>query len=134
MSPIIEQVASAARIMFPMNEQLANMVRTNLDVHISALTALTGKAIESMELLVDLTLDSAIASIADSGAAAKQLFTARDPQEFLSLAVAQAQPTVAKAIGYRRRLASIAAATQAEIARTAEQQVAEAGRHCLSTC
>jgi hypothetical protein len=35
---------------------------------------------------------------------------------------------IAEAIGYRRRLASIAAATQAEIARTAEQQVAEAGR------
>jgi phasin family protein len=114
--------------MFPMNEQFANAAKANLETQFSILTALTAKAFESMEKVVDLNLNAAKASLEDSTVAARQLLAAKDPQEFFSLTAAQAQPTAAKAIAYSRHLAGIASNAQAEFARAAEEQIAEAGR------
>jgi phasin family protein len=114
--------------MFPMNEQIATATKANLEAQLSILTALTAKAFESMEKVVDLNLNAAKASMEDSAVAAKQLLAAKDPQEFLSLTAAQAQPSAAKAIAYSRHLASIASTAQAEFTRAAEEQIAETGR------
>ena len=114
--------------MFPMNEQLTNAAKTNLEAQLSILTALTTKAFESVEKVVDLNLNAAKASLEDSAVTARQLLAAKDPQEFLSLTAAQAQPTAAKAIAYSRHLAGIATAAQAELTRAAEEQIAETGR------
>jgi phasin family protein len=114
--------------MFPMNEQLTNAAKTNLEAQLSILTALTTKAFESVEKVVDLNLNAAKASLEDSAVTARQLLAAKDPQEFLSLTAAQAQPSAAKAIAYSRHLAGIATAAQAEFTRAAEEQIAETGR------
>lgn len=114
--------------MFPMNEQFTNAAKANLEAQLSILTALTAKAFESVEKVVDLNLNAAKASLEDSAVAARQLLAAKDPQEFLSLTAAQAQPTAAKAIAYGRHLAGIASTAQAEFTRAAEEQIAETGR------
>jgi phasin family protein len=114
--------------MFPMNEQFASAAKTNIEAQLSIITALTTKAFESMEKVVDLNLNAAKASLEDSAVTARQLLAAKDPQEFLSLTAAQAQPTAAKAIAYSRHLAGIAAAAQAELTRATEEQIAETGR------
>jgi phasin family protein len=114
--------------MFPMNEQITNATKANLEAQLSILTALTAKAFESVEKVVDLNLNAAKASLEDSAVAARQLLSAKDPQEFLSLTAAQAQPTAAKAIAYSRHLAGIASTAQAEFTRAAEEQIAETGR------
>jgi phasin family protein len=114
--------------MFPMNEQFTNAAKANLEAQLSILTALTAKAFESVEKVVDLNLNAAKASLEDSAVAARQLLAAKDPQEFLSLTAAQAQPTAAKAIAYSRHLAGIASTAQAEFTRAAEEQIAETGR------
>jgi phasin family protein len=123
-----EQISDAAKDMFPMNEQFVNAARTNLEAQLSIVTELSTKAIESIQKMVDLNLDTAKASAEDSATAARQLLAAKDPQELLSLTVTQAQPAAAKAIAYNLHLAAIAAATQAEIARAAEEQIAETDR------
>jgi phasin family protein len=128
MPRINERVASAAKNMSPMNEQLVDAARTRLEAQLSVLTELSAKAIESIQQVVDLNLNAAKASTEDSATAARQFLAAEDPQEFLSLTVAQAKPAAAKAIAYNLHLAAIAAATQAEIARAAEEQIAETDR------
>lgn len=112
----------------PMNEQFASAAKTNIEAQLSIITALTTKAFESVEKVVDLNLNAAKASLEDSAVTVRQLLAAKDAQEFLSLTAAQAQPTAAKAIAYSRHLAGIAAAAQAEFTRATEEQIAETGR------
>lgn len=114
--------------MFPINEQFTNAAKTNFEAQLSAFTAFTTKAFESVEKVVDLNLNAARASLEDSAVTAKQLLAAKDPQEFFSLTAAQAQPTAAKAIAYGRHLAGIATSAQAELTRVTEEQIAETGR------
>jgi len=109
-------------------EQFSTVAKANIEAQLSIFLALTGKAFESMEKVVDLNLNVARASLEDSSVAAKQLLSAKDPQEFFSLTAAQAQPTAAKAIAYSRHLAGIASNAQAEFTRAAEEQIAESGR------
>lgn len=114
--------------MFTIPEQFSNVAKANLEAQLSLFTNLTNKAFESVEKMVDLNLNIAKASLEDSSIAARQLLSAKDPQEFFSLSAAQAQPTAAKAIAYGRHLAGIATSAQAEFTRTAEEQIAETGR------
>lgn len=114
--------------MFTTPDQFSNVAKANLEAQLSLLTSLTSKAFESVEKVVDLNLNVAKASLEDSSIAARQLLTAKDPQEFFSLTAAQAQPTAAKAIAYGRHLAGIATSAQAEFTRAAEEQIAETGR------
>ncbi|OWW20093.1 phasin family protein [Noviherbaspirillum denitrificans] len=114
--------------MFTIPEQFSSVAKANLEAQLSLITSLTNKAFESVEKVVDLNLNAAKASLEDSSIAARQLLTAKDPQEFFSLSAAQAQPTAAKAIAYGRHLAGIATSAQAEFTRAAEEQIAETGR------
>ncbi|WP_136417716.1 phasin family protein [Herbaspirillum sp. ST 5-3] len=114
--------------MFNIPEQFSSVAKANLEAQLSLITSLTTKAFESIEKVVDLNLNVAKASLEDSSIAAKQLLSAKDPQEFFSLSAAQAQPTAAKAIAYGRHLAGIATSAQAELTRATEEQIAEAGR------
>lgn len=114
--------------MFNIPEQFSNVARANVEAQVSLMTNLYSKAFESLEKVVDLNLNVGKASIEDYSAAARQLLSAKDPQEFFSLTAAQAQPTAAKAIAYSRHLAGIATNAQAEIARAAEEQILETGR------
>jgi phasin family protein len=128
MFPANEQYINAMKNMLPNNEYFKNALRANLEAQIAMLTALTTTVFESIEKVVDLNLNAGKTSLEESAATAKQLLSAKDPQEFLSLTVAQAQPTVAKAIAYSRHLAGIAATAQAEFSRITEEQLAEKGR------
>lgn len=114
--------------MFTVPDQFSTVAKANLEAQLSMFTNLTSKAFESMEKMVDLNLNIAKASLEDTSIAAKQLMTAKDPQEFFSLTAAQAQPTAAKAIAYGRHLAGIATSAHAEFTRAAEEQIAETGR------
>lgn len=128
MLAVNEPMPNTAEHMFPMNEQFVKAAKINLEAQLSIVTELSAKAIESIQKIVDLNLNSAKASTEDSAAAARRLLAAKDPQEVLSLTVAQARPAAVKAIAYNLHLAAIAAATQAEIARAAEEQIAETDR------
>jgi phasin family protein len=112
--------------MFPA-EQFAAAAKSNIEAQLAALTALTSKTFDSVEKIVELNLTAAKATLEDSNVTAKQLLSAKDPQEFISLSAAQAQPAAAKAIAYGRQLAGIASSAQAEFTRAAEEQLAAVG-------
>lgn len=109
-------------------EQFSDIARANLQAQTALLTAFFAQALDNAEQVVDLNLNAAKTSLEDTTITLKQLLAARDPQEFFSLTAAQAQPAAAKAIAYGRGLAGIASNAQAELTRSAEEQIAEAGR------
>jgi phasin family protein len=117
--------------MFAIPEQFSAASKANFEAQLSLITSLTNKAFEGVEKVVDLNLNVAKASLEESNATAKQLLSAKDAQEWLSLAAAQAQPNAEKALAYGRHLASIASGVQAEFTKAAEAQIAETSRKVL---
>ncbi|RZI41290.1 phasin family protein [Herbaspirillum sp. HC18] len=117
--------------MFAIPEQFSAASKANFESQLSLITALTNKAFEGVEQIVGLNLNAAKASLEESNAAAKQLLGAKDAQEWLTLAAAQAQPNAEKALAYGRHLASIASGVQAEFTKAAEAQISETSRKVL---
>lgn len=118
--------------MFTIPEQFSTATKANFESQVAILTALTNKAFESVEKIIDLNMNVAKASLEESAVAARQLLSAKDPQEFFSLSAAQAQPSAEKALAYGRHLASIATSTQAEFTKAAEAQIAETNRKIVA--
>ena len=118
--------------MFSIPEQFSSATKTNLEAQFALFSSLTSKAFEGIEKIVELNLTAAKATLEESTAAAKQLLSAKDPQEFFSLSAAQAQTSAEKAIAYGRHLAAITSGTQAEFSKAAESQIAETNRKVLS--
>ena len=118
--------------MFAIPEQFSNATKANFESQFAIFSALSAKAFEGMEKLIELNITAAKASLEESSAATKQLLSAKDPQEFFSLSAAQAQPTAEKAVSYGRQVASIAAGTQAEFTKAAELQIAETNRKVVA--
>jgi phasin family protein len=118
--------------MFAIPEQFSNATKVSFETQFAMLSSLTSKTFEGMEKLVDLNISAAKASIEDTSSAARQLLSAKDPQEFFSLSAAHAQPTAEKALSYSRQLASIAAGAGAEFSKVAESQIVEANRKVIS--
>ncbi|MBP6899923.1 MAG: phasin family protein [Burkholderiaceae bacterium] len=102
-------------------EQVAAASKANLET----LFGLTNKAFEGVEKLVELNLQVARATLAESQENAKAVLAAKDAQELLTLQASLLQPSAEKAAAYSRHLYDIAAATGAEVSKTAEAQFAE---------
>jgi phasin family protein len=118
--------------MFAIPEQFSNATKSTLESQFALLSSLTSKTFEGVEKLVDLNINAARATLEESSAVARQLLSAKDPQEFFSVTAAQAQPTAEKALSYSRQLASIATGTGAEFSKAAESQIVEANRKVIS--
>ena len=114
--------------MFPMSEQISAATKSQIESQLALFNALTAKAFDSMQKVIELNVNATKASLDETSATAKQLLAAKDPQEFFSLTAAQAQPNAEKALAYSRHLASIASSTQAEFTKAAEAQIAENNR------
>jgi phasin family protein len=114
--------------MFSIPEQFSNAAKANVQSQLEIFSALTNKAFEGVEKLVDLNLTAAKASLEDSSSATKQLLSAKNPQEFFALSAAQTKPSAAKAVAYQRTLSSIASGAAAEFSTTAKEQILETNR------
>ncbi|RZI40838.1 phasin family protein [Herbaspirillum sp. HC18] len=117
--------------MFPIQDQISVATKASLEANIALYSSLAGKTLESMEKLFNLNLTAARASMEESQAATRQILTAKDPQEFLSLVAAQTKPNFEKAIAYTNHVTSIAGSVQAEIGKVAESQFAQFTRKAM---
>lgn len=114
--------------MFSTADQLSNATKASIDSQLAAMSDLANKALHSVAELVELNITTAKDSLARTSAAAQQMLTAKDAQEFFSLSSSQAQPQAEKALAYGRHLASIATKAQAEFSKAAEVRVAETAK------
>jgi len=110
---------------FSNNPQLSNATKTLFDGQLAALNELTGQAVASIEQVVALNLAAVKASSEEATATAKQLFAAKDPQEFLELVTAQSKLNAEKVQSYSRHLTDIASVSKAQLSKTVEAQIAQ---------
>lgn len=115
-----------------LHEQFSAVAKANLDTQLAILSTLTSQTFESLEKVVELNLAAARASLEESNAAVKQLISAKDPQDFINLTTAQAQPNTNKASEYLRHLTSIISNVQAELTKTTEAHVADTNRKAVA--
>ncbi len=114
--------------MFSYQDQFSAATKSYFQAQMDLINTITTKTFEGVEKIVELNLNAAKASLEESSATAKQFANVKDPQEFVAFASAQTQPTAEKALAYSRHLASILSATQSELTKAAEAQVAETSR------
>jgi len=92
--------------------------------NVETLFGLTQKAFEGVEKLVELNLQVAKAALVEGTDGARAVMSVKDAQELLALQQQMLQPAAEKAAAFGRQLYDIAAATNAEVAKVAEAQVA----------
>ena len=108
-------------------EQIVAAQKANLQT----LFGLSAKAFEGVEKLVELNLQVAKTALEEASETTVAALSVKDAQELLSLQASMLQPSAEKAAAYGRHVYDIAAATNAEVAKTAEVQLAEAQRKFL---
>jgi len=109
-------------------EQYTAANKANLET----LFGLTNKAFEGVEKLVELNLQVAKATLAESAENAKAALSVKDAQELLALQASLLQPSAEKAAAYSRHLYDIASSTTSEFTKTAEAQLAEMQKSFVS--
>jgi phasin family protein len=116
----MEKVESST-MSFMTPEQFTAAQKANLET----LFGLSNKAFEGVEKLVELNMQVAKATMAESAENAKALLAVKDAQELLALQASMLQPSAEKAVAYSRHLYDIASSTGAEVTKTAEAQFGE---------
>ena len=110
-------------------DQIAAASKANLET----LFGLTSKAFEGVEKLVELNLQVAKATLAESADNTKAALGVKDAQELLALQASLLQPSAEKAAAYSRHIYDIAAATTADFTKAAEAQLADLQKTFMST-
>jgi len=101
-------------------EQFAAAGQANLN----AMVELSQAAFANVEKLAGLNLEAARTVLDDSAAVAKAALSAKDPQELLGLV--QASVNTEKATAYGRQVQDIVSASQADLTKLVEAQIADA--------
>jgi phasin family protein len=100
--------------------------------NVETLFGLTHKAFEGVEKLVELNMQVAKTALAEGADTTKAMLSVKDAQELLALQAGMLQPSAEKAAAYSRHVYDIAAATNAEVAKVAEEQMADAQRKFMA--
>jgi phasin family protein len=93
--------------------------------NVETLFGLTNKAFEGVEKLVELNLQVAKAAMGEAAETTKAALSVKDAQELMALQAGLLQPAAEKAAAYSRHLYDIAAATNAEVSKVAEETAAD---------
>jgi phasin family protein len=102
-------------------EQIFAAQKANLET----LFGLTNKAFEGVEKLVELNMQVAKTALGEVAENTQAALSVKDAQELLALQSSLLQPSAEKAASYSRHLYDIATATNAEVAKVAEAQLAD---------
>ncbi|WP_025916528.1 TIGR01841 family phasin [Herminiimonas sp. CN] len=111
--------------MSTIQEQFLAASKSHFEAQLAMINSLTAKVFGEAEKIINLNVNVAKATLEDSAAAGQQLLAAKDMQDFLKISASQTQPSAEKALAYSRELAGITAASQKELAKAAEAQLAE---------
>ncbi len=114
--------------MFQAPEQLMALNKANLE----AAVRFAGIALEGAERMLELQLKAAKIAFADGVQQAKAFTEIKDVQEIAQLRNTLAQPTMEKATSYVKSVYDVASATQAEMNKLVEEQIAEFNKQVVT--
>lgn len=114
--------------MYQTPDQFVAINKANLETAMK----FAGVALQGAERILDLQLKAARSAFADSVENTKTIAAVKDLQQLAALKDAMAQPTIEKATAYAKSVYDVATATQAEIGKLLEEQVAEFNKQVVA--
>lgn len=114
--------------MYQSPDQFVAINKANLETAMK----FAGVALQGAERILDLQLKAARSAFADSVENTKTIAAVKDLQQLAALKDAMAQPTIEKATAYAKSVYDVATATQAEIGKLLEEQVAEFNKQVVA--
>lgn len=115
--------------MYQAPEQLVALNKANLEVAMK----FAGVAIQGAERIMELQMKAAKSVFSDSVVNAKVLASVKDVQQLAALKDELAQPAIDKATAYAKSVYDVTTATQAELGKLVEEQVAEYNKQVVAT-
>jgi phasin family protein len=114
--------------MYQAPEQLVALNKANLETAVR----FAGVALEGAERMLEVQLKAAKSTFAEGVQQAKVMAEIKDVQEFAQVRSALAQPMFEKATSYIRSVYDVAVATQTEMSRLVEEQIAEFNKQMVT--
>lgn len=114
--------------MFPFSQSVTPAVRTHLEAQIAFMNDLSKSLFRSFQQMCDLNIQLTQTMLEESALAGNSMLTANRQSDVLSAAASRAQPASEKLRAYQQHISRVAADTQVEMARVAEQHVQETTR------
>ena len=111
--------------MYPYSKSVTPAVRTHLDAQTSFLNDFSKSIFNSFQQLGNLNLQLAQTLLEEATIASQRLLTADHHTDLISAAASRAQPSADKLRAYQQHLSRLAADTQVDLARVAEEHVPE---------
>ncbi len=109
--------------MYPFSQQITPAVRTHLDAQTAFVNDMSKSMFKSFQDMFNLNIQLMQTMLEETTLTSQQMITANRQSELLSAATSRAQPTSEKLRAYQQHLSRVAADTQVELARVAEQHV-----------
>ena len=117
--------------MLEIQDHVSRATRASVSRQLEAGTTLGDVMMDAVRQYADLNLNMARATLEQGNLVVRQLMSARDTNQFLSLAAAQVQPNALRTFDYGYYLTSIAADTQTQVIRAAGGGFAEVNREWI---
>jgi phasin family protein len=112
--------------MFSNLEKFSSATKTLIESQLGAYNGLASKGIEAVEKIFALNIAEVKASVEEFNVVAKQLLSAKAPQELFELASAQGKKNADRSAAYGRQLTETVSSINAELTKTVEAQIADA--------
>ena len=113
---------------FSILEKCSAIFKSNIDTQLASASGLMVEALENAGRFAELNMEIAKLSRERLSVAGKQLVSATEPQEFMTLIAVHAQSNVEIALSYVRRAVSIASRSHGELTRATEAQITAINR------
>ncbi|SNS79760.1 phasin family protein [Noviherbaspirillum humi] len=114
--------------MIALNQQMPESARAHMEAQFNLLSEMSKQLFGSMQRLNELNIQVVQTILQESFESTREVISAQDPYEALSIAAAQAQPAAEKLRAYQQHLTDIAARTQVDLSKAAERHVPETSR------
>lgn len=109
--------------MYPFPQSVTPAVRSHMDAQTNFINDMSKSIFRSFQQMCELNIQLAQTMLEETALAGKQLLTANRQADILNAASARAQPASDKLRAYGQHITRIAADTQVDLARVAEQHV-----------
>ncbi|MBA5604481.1 TIGR01841 family phasin [Duganella sp. FT3S] len=114
--------------MYPFQHTVTPAAKSHLEAQLSYFNDMSKSLFRTIQQYSDLNLQLAQTMLEEGSVAGQQMLTANRPAEVLAAAAAHAQPAAEKLRAYQQHVSRIAADTHVDLAKVAEEHVAETSR------
>ncbi|MEC4720900.1 phasin family protein [Noviherbaspirillum sp. CPCC 100848] len=114
--------------MFLFNQSLPPSAKAHLESQFTFMSELSKQLFTSVQRINDLNISIAQSVLQDTLHSTREVASAQNPYEAISIAAGQVQPAAERLRAYQQQLTNIAANTQVDMAKTAEVHVPATSR------